>query len=238
MGRLAGPDLWHWAVRVRLMPSAPWRVSAIVERGSGDGASKRKSARIGFTPERALGNGAGDEGKGFISGEEPLAYQPKMGRYAGLYNYLFGTMSVGISVRAATEGDAEAIAPLVEELGYSADGETMRERLARLVARSDYLVAVAQFDSGEICGWIQAHSSEVLESGFRVEIVGLVTAKHMRRRGIGRLLVECAELWATRVGAQAIAVRSNVKRVESHGFYGALGYANTKTQNVYRKRIT
>ena len=147
-------------------------------------------------------------------------------------------MSVGISVRAASEGDAKAIASLVEELGYSADGATLRERLSRLVARSDYLVAVAQSGSGEICGWLQAHSSEVLESGFRVEIVGLVTAKRMRRRGIGRLLVECAESWAVRVGAQAIVVRSNVKRLESHAFYVALGYENTKTQSVYRKRIT
>ena len=147
-------------------------------------------------------------------------------------------MSIGISVRAASERDAEAIAPLVEELGYSADGATLRKRLSRLVARSDYLVAVAQSDRGEICGWLQAHSSEALESGFRVEIVGLVTAKRMRRRGIGRLLVEYAESWAVHLGAQAIVVRSNVKRVESHGFYVALGYANTKTQNVYRKRIT
>ena len=146
--------------------------------------------------------------------------------------------SIGISLRAATEGDAKAIRPLVEELGYSANDEVMRERLSRLVGRSDYLVAVAQSDNGEICGWLQAHSSETLESGFRVEIVGLVTAKHMRRRGIGRLLVECAESWAVRAGAPAIVVRSNVKRAESHGFYTALGYANTKTQNVYRKPLT
>ena len=147
-------------------------------------------------------------------------------------------MSAGISVRTAVEGDAMAIASLVAELGYSADGMTLRKRLSRLAGRGDYLVAVAQSDSGEICGWLQAHSSEVLESGFRVEIVGLVTAKQMRRRGIGRLLVQCAESWALRVGAQAIIVRSNVKRAESHGFYVALGYTNTKTQNVYRKRVT
>jgi GNAT superfamily N-acetyltransferase len=146
--------------------------------------------------------------------------------------------SIGVSLRAATEGDAKAITALAEELGYPANDEIMCERLSRLVGRSDYLVAVAQSDSGEICGWLQAHSSEALESGFRVEIVGLVTAQQMRRRGIGRLLVEWAESWAVRAGAQAIVVRSNVKRAESHGFYVALGYAYTKTQNVYRKRLT
>ena len=145
--------------------------------------------------------------------------------------------SIGVSVRAATEEDAKVIAALVEELGYPADEKIVRTRLSRMVGRSDYLVAVAQSESGEICGWLQAHSSEVLESGFRVEIVGLVTSKQIRRRGIGRLLVEYAEVWAVRLGAQAVVVRSNVRRVESHGFYAALGYARTKTQNVYRKRI-
>jgi GNAT superfamily N-acetyltransferase len=145
--------------------------------------------------------------------------------------------SIGVSVRAATEEDAKAIAPLVGELGYAADKDITRERLSRLAGRSDYLVAIAQSDSGEICGWLQAHSSEALESGFRVEIVGLVTTKQMRRLGIGRLLVEYAESWAIRMGASAIVVRSNVKRAESHGFYVALDYANTKTQNVYRKRL-
>jgi len=146
--------------------------------------------------------------------------------------------SNAFSVRAATAEDAKAIARLTEELGYPADEEIVRERLSRLAGRSDHLVVVAQSEHGEICGWLQAHSSEVLESGFRVEIVGLVISKPMRRRGVGRLLVEYAEAWAARVGAPAMVVRSNVKRVESHPFYAALRYAQTKSQNVYRKRIT
>jgi GNAT superfamily N-acetyltransferase len=146
-------------------------------------------------------------------------------------------MSAWISVRAATEADADAIAPLVEELGYPAASGDIRQRLTRLVRRSDCLVAVAQSEGGEISGWLQALHSEVLESGCRVEIVGLVTAKAMRRRGIGRLLVRFAESWALRSGIHAMVVRSNVKRAESHKFYSALGYENSKTQNVYRKSL-
>ena len=105
------------------------------------------------------------------------------------------------------------------------------------MSRPDYLVAVAELADGHLCGWLQAHSSETLESGFRVEIVGLVTSKATRRRGIGRLLVEYAESWAARLGATTLVVRSNVKREESHAFYAALGYDRTKTQHVYRKRL-
>jgi GNAT superfamily N-acetyltransferase len=146
-------------------------------------------------------------------------------------------MNVGMSVRVATEGDAADIAPLAGELGYPADREVLSERLARMVGCRDYLVVVAQSEREELCGWLQAHYSVALESGSRVEIVGLVTSKPMRRRGVGRLLVERAEAWAAQVGAGAIVVRSNVKRTESHAFYTALGYVNTKTQSVYRKQV-
>ena len=40
-----------------------------------------------------------------------------------------------------------------------------------------------------------------------------------------------------RVSAETVVVRSNASRVESHSFYPALGYASTKTQQVYRKLL-
>lgn len=140
-------------------------------------------------------------------------------------------------IRQATEGDAEKIATLVEELGYSSSPEAIFERLKRLLSRTDYLITVAQLETGEICGWIQAHHSEALESGARVEILGLIVAQSVRRRGAGRLLVASVESWAKHLGVPAVVVRSNVKRDESHTFYQALGYRPTKMQNVYRKPI-
>ena len=68
--------------------------------------------------------------------------------------------------------------------------------------------------------------------------MGLIVSERMRRQGAGRLLVEAAERWARELGATAIVVRSNVNREESHAFYPALGYAKSKTQNVYRKAIS
>ncbi len=148
------------------------------------------------------------------------------------------SMNTGFSVREAREGDADAIAPLVEELGYPAETRAIRQSLSRLVGREDCLVAVAQSKDRTIYGWVQALYSEALESGARVEIVGLVVASVTRRRGIGRLLVEFTEAWARRVGVPIIVVRSNVNRIESHKFYAALGFSNTKAQNVYRKSLT
>ena len=139
-------------------------------------------------------------------------------------------------LRKANEADAEAIAALCDELGYTARPEEIVERLGEVLEQLDYLVLVADAE-GKLCGWLQAHSSWTVESGFRVEILGMVVASWARRRGVGRSLVGEAEKWGTALGAKTIVVRSNVNRVESHEFYRRVGYEVSKTQRVYRKMI-
>lgn len=139
-------------------------------------------------------------------------------------------------VRAATEGDAEPIANLSGELGYPAELKSIRERLRRILSRDDQRVVVAELPDGRVCGWLQAHCSHALESGYRVEIVGLIVSGAMRRRGVGRSLVAQAETWAAEISAETVIARSNATRVESREFYPALGYLPSKTQVVYRRR--
>ncbi len=143
---------------------------------------------------------------------------------------------MNFKVRAAKLGDAASVARLSRELGYPAEVKTVRERLRRILGRDDQRVVVAETRGGSLCGWLQAHSSLAVESGLRVEIVGLIVSETMRRRGVGRCLVSLAETWAKEISAETIVVRSNAKRVESHAFYPSLGYLPFKTQVVYRKR--
>lgn len=97
---------------------------------------------------------------------------------------------------------------------------------------------MAAIDSNDtVIGWLQAHAAHIIESGFRVEITGLTVSSKARRGGVGRALVAEAEQWAKTLDAETIVVRSNIKRVEAHQFYPALGYSLSKTQNVYRKSL-
>lgn len=141
-----------------------------------------------------------------------------------------------MTIREAIPSDAASMAELVTLLGYATECDAVRERLIRLKQSDHHLVVVAEAD-GMIVAWMQAHASEVLESGFRVEIVGLIVSANYRRRGVGSVLVARAEEWANRIGAEAIVVRSNTKRAVSHSFYPALGFALSKTQAVYRKHL-
>lgn len=142
-----------------------------------------------------------------------------------------------MTIRDAVVSDAAAITRLVLQLGYPAETAVIAKRLARVSAGSQRVVLVAVIEE-QVVGWLEARASEVLESGFRVEIVGLVVSDLCRRRGVGRHLILRAEEWAAKIDAPLLVVRSNIKRVESHRFYTALGFTTTKTQVVYRKSIT
>lgn len=146
-------------------------------------------------------------------------------------------MQHAFRIRLAVEEDAAAIARLSETLGYKAAVEATRERLNTILGLPSELMIVAEDANERIVGWLQAHASHVIESGFRVEIAGLIVDPDSRRTGVGRLLVQEAERWTRSLRAPAIVVRSNVKREESHAFYPALGFATTKTQTVYRKNL-
>jgi len=139
-----------------------------------------------------------------------------------------------VTLRPAAIGDAAEIARLSRQLNYPVAADLMAERLERALARNDQHVLVAEV-GGQVCGWLQAQSAEIIESGFRVEIVGLIIDESARRRGLGRRLVQEAENWAVTLGAQMMVVRTNVVRAESHIFYRALGFQQAKTQHVYRK---
>lgn len=140
-------------------------------------------------------------------------------------------------IRPVDERDASRIAGLCRELGYVASDSEIGERLRVLAGVESNITFVAENERGDVVGWIQAQTSWVLESGFRAEITGLVVSGAARREGVGRQLAASVETWARSKGAPAIVVRSNIKRGESHPFYAALGYAETKIQRVYRKSL-
>jgi predicted N-acetyltransferase YhbS len=142
-----------------------------------------------------------------------------------------------ISIRQMDETDAEAVTELARELGYPNEIEMIRQRI-KTIGLADLLLVAVDSARNQVVGFVQAHRVWVIEVGFRVEILGLVVSAKTRRGGIGRRLVAEVESWAGSVGAEAVVVRSNTERTESHIFYPATGYAAIKTQAVYEKRLS
>ena len=142
-----------------------------------------------------------------------------------------------VPIRNARESDSGEIARLCTQLGYPAHEEEMGARLASLKGSDAHWIAVAAGPDSNLLGWVAAEHRLSLESGERVEIVGLVVDRAARRRGVGRALVSAVEAWAVSRGVSTILVRSNVARSDSHEFYTRSGYGRIKTQHAYAKNL-
>lgn len=142
-----------------------------------------------------------------------------------------------VSIRRATLEDAAHVAALSGGLGYPVAVAEVADRLGRLLARAEGVVLVAEAAPGQVIGWVHGAEQELLESGRRCEILGLVVDEAHRAQGVGRRLVQAVETWAAARALDRMAVRSNVVRAESHAFYERLGYVRAKTQHAYSKRL-
>jgi GNAT superfamily N-acetyltransferase len=142
------------------------------------------------------------------------------------------------AIRPARLDDCSEIARLAGQLGYPATLENIRVRLGGLLMSAGDAVYVAEAAEGALAGWIHGFLSQLLESDVRVEIGGLVIAEQFRRIGLGSQLVAYIEQWALQHGVKEVSVRCRTTRPEAHQFYENLGYTSTKTQTVFRKRLS
>lgn len=138
--------------------------------------------------------------------------------------------------RAARMDDSVEVARLCTQLGYPATADEMAARLSVVISAGDRQVFVVE-DGDRLLGWIGIELRITLETGRKAEIVGLVVDAQVRRSGTGRALVEAAENWVRQHGLDAITVRSNTVRLESHPFYEGIGFVRRKSQHVYFKTL-
>ena len=132
-----------------------------------------------------------------------------------------------LSLRLATESDAESIAGLLTELGYPTNpGEAWR-RLAgvRRDPASRVLVAV---DEAGIVGCLSALLVPNFPDGTTIcRITSVVVAKAHRRQGVGATLLEGAHEFAKQRRCSGIEITSAERRAEAHRFYERLGFSRT-----------
>jgi GNAT superfamily N-acetyltransferase len=133
-----------------------------------------------------------------------------------------------ITIRQATEADAEALAGLMTELGSVTTPEDMAHRLAEIRRPSNVVALVAIVDE-TVAGVIGLSvSPSFVRNTPHGQIIALVVAARFRRRGIGRALIGAAEDWFRRQGVERISLTSGLHRAsDAHAFYRACGYEHT-----------
>ena len=142
-----------------------------------------------------------------------------------------------VTIRQMLAEDLAAVAALTTALGYPSSDSDIKRRFDLIKDRWDARLIVAHRQDRDVLGWIHVQATYMLEADARAAIWGLVVAESARRSGVGRLLIEAAEEWATMRGLNVMAVQSNTTRLEARAFYEHLGYEIVKTQNAFRKTL-
>ena len=139
-------------------------------------------------------------------------------------------------IRKMVLEDAQRVSELCVQLGYPATADEARHRISQMLSLP-YHEAFVSIDDKFITGWIYAFRSFNIESNPFIEIGGLIVDENYRGHGIGKELIEKVREWALSNDVHELRVRTNIRRIESHKFYTAMGFQKTKEQKVYNLPI-
>jgi len=137
-----------------------------------------------------------------------------------------------MKLRKAEPNDADALAVLLAQLGYTCSPGEIAARIARQSTPERDVVLVAECDA-RLCGVLVLHiHAPIHESGKWALISAFVVDEAVRGQGIGAALLEAAEQQALMSGCSQIELSSNETRIRAHAFYEQNGYAEKRKRFV------
>lgn len=137
-----------------------------------------------------------------------------------------------VTVRDATLADVGTVAPLLGELGYPVDGETLAGRMRRMLTRDDQRILIAENEIGAL-GLLALHVFPALAYDGNVALImALVVTAQARGLGVGRALIDRADAVARSLDATRLLVTTHVRRADAHAFYERLGFEFTGRRYV------
>jgi GNAT superfamily N-acetyltransferase len=147
------------------------------------------------------------------------------------------TLGEQVKLRKAEIKDAERIAIIGEQLGYSLTSQQVEQRLDQVGNNYDHVVYVATLANDYLIGWTHAHICDLLIMPTQAILLGLVVDKDYRHHGIGRYLMQQIEQWAAIKECDGVMLHSNIKRKQAHLFYENIGYTNIKQSLAFYKQL-
>jgi len=139
-----------------------------------------------------------------------------------------------VVIRRAIAADAAGIAALLGELGYPAPAAAIPARLERLAGETGQSVLVAQLD-GHVVGLASVFTRhDITDDAAFARLAALIVRTDRQGEGIGRALVEAAEVLARAAGCRVIEVTSGDHRPGAHAFYRRLGFEERPRRFIKR----
>jgi GNAT superfamily N-acetyltransferase len=140
-----------------------------------------------------------------------------------------------VTLRPATDEDADRIAALLTDEGYPTGPSDIVDRLGRFASPHSQVI-VAEYE-GETLGFIALHALPRFEHSDRViRIMALVVDAGVRDRGVGHLLMSEAERIGRELDAAFVEVTAGHHRPDARHLYETLGYDGSVAAYL-RKRL-
>ena len=142
---------------------------------------------------------------------------------------------MSIEIKDCRIEDAAAIHELnCREMGYDYPLDKTLIKLQHILNSSQDKVFTAVYQ-GRVIGYIHVNDYDLLYAPHMKNIMGIAVSAACRRIGAGRALMEAAETWARKNGAEGIRLVSGAARTGAHEFYRSLGYDGGKQQINFKK---
>ena len=138
-----------------------------------------------------------------------------------------------MTIRRAAPQDGPALFQLARAFAtsFAVEQPAFEQAFAELLTHPEAFLAVAEAD-GEVVGYVLGFDHLTFFANGRVAWVEeIMVGESLRRQGIGRILMEVFEAWATEREAKMIALATR----RAADFYEALGYEESAT--YFRKRL-
>jgi GNAT superfamily N-acetyltransferase len=134
---------------------------------------------------------------------------------------------VNVEIRDAADGDAEALAPLMEQLMHRpCTPDQIRARLRRLAGTGVDRVLVAVVE-GSVLGLAGVNYAWLFHADVpTARLMSIVVDERCRGHGIGRRLVEASVDQARAWGCDRIELTSRLERTDAHLFYETVGFTH------------
>lgn len=132
-----------------------------------------------------------------------------------------------VSLRLATESDADSIAALLTEVGYPTHAGEAWRRLAGVRRDPVSRVLVAVGESG-IMGCASALLVPYFPDGSTIcRITSIIVARAHRRQGVGATLLQGVSEFAKQRRCSGVEITTAERRAEAQGFYERFGFSRT-----------
>ncbi len=135
-----------------------------------------------------------------------------------------------------TADDLPAVRPLLVQLGYEIDADEVRRRFLAVTAAEAHTALVAEAN-GQVIGFVHVFARPALEKRPEAIVQSLVVDTTRHGGGIGRVLMDAAEGWASERDLHSVALSSLTSREDAHAFYDRLGYRRASTSYLLRKSL-